>query len=392
MTKKICFLCVLALLAAGPVAAQPHLKSVNRWINRLHLQEKQVLDALQKGLRRAWLTPGSKQKIPALSSRFALQNPQESVFLLRDVQGKCSSTFFASGFLVQETFQDKNYVWGITAKHIGDLYDGPIEAVFFVNNRPIVVPVQIAFTGAQYGIDISLLKLDIPAGILKPLSLGQDPQVGETLHSFGYARGKFYPLSSRKVLRTGTNRIFTSYAFSSIASGSGYCGSALVNEQGLLSAIHCGSIPDKSASFAVPVSNLRTLLAAYHGLQQGQRELRFNGHLIGKMNVRQGIYAVYVRRNGRVISKKHTEPQPYSGLHHYFSPNPDIARLNDPSHLEDGLKWLGADEVTVLVFEEPAEYFNPQEDPCKQTLYRYNLLDGTVTTSTFTGVLSLKPL
>lgn len=393
MTRKLLsFLLLTTVLGTGSLSvyAQNRLPPVTRWIQQLHKQEKQVVSALQKSWLRARIKQPSADRRPLPPGPLA--QPQRTVFMLQDAKGSHSAPFFASGFLIEETWQGKRYVWGVTAKHIGDLYDGPMEAVFYLHNKRLTVPVKIAFTGARFGIDASLLQLEIPPDVLKPLPLGKDPLPGEELQSFGYIIGSFFPNTSRQVLSVSRERIFTSYAFAPHQSGSGYCGSALIDKQGALAAIHCGSMQDHSSSFAVPVSQLRTLLAAYHGETAGKRELRFNGHLIGHLNPRQVVYAVYVKKNGRTLSKKHTEPQPASGLHRAISAAVNIAKLSDPAHLEAGLLWQGADEVRILVFEEPPRYFAPQTDPCVQTLYTYRPDDHSVTARTFTALLSVAPL
>ena len=376
---------VLALLVslgslALPLQAQPKNAVLNRLVQKMQARSATPLKSFQSTWQKV-IKKIQKSAAEQVKKAPSLQ-PQQTVFLLQDAEVSDKNPFFASGFLIQETFQGKQYLWGVTAKHITDLYDTPFEAVFYINGQPLRVPVQAVYTGAQHGIDLTLLQLQIPpAAPLVPLTLGHNPHRGDILHSYGYTRGIFYPSANRQALAVTPQKIMTPYAFVPHHPTAGYCGSPLLNTQGEVAAIHCGSAADKSASFAVPVSQLYTLLAAYRGLPQGQTPLVFNGTQIGFLHANQTIMGVYAQKNGKTISKN-VLPLATD----IFSALPKETELI-PTQLETSLHWQGADEIYVLVFEEPPHYFLPQEEPCLQTLYRYNLSTGEVSSRSFCSLL-----
>lgn len=386
MANKTILFTVIAVYAGllgspAVLEAQPHHPALKRLMFNLHKRQKQPFESLRSFLRRA--TTKAQKKAIAQLKESPLPKPQKTVFLLRDATNTYKTPFYASGFVIEEVFEGKRYLWGVTAKHITDLFDSSFEAVFYINGKLLSVPVQVEFAGAQAGIDLSLLKLEIPAEKVSPLPLGQDPQPGQTLHSYGYSRAQFYHAPARKILGTSSRRIYTTYAFLPHRPASGYCGSPLVNAQGQLAGIHTGSMGDKSSSFAAPVSQLQTLLAAYRGREQGKRPMLFNGKEIGFLKPNQAIFSVYAQKEGKIIAQLFTQIKTTGW--HLWDPQKPI----DPQQLEKAVPWQGADEVYVLIYEEPAAYFQPLEDPCRQTLYRYDLATQQVQSFSFTGVLSL---
>ena len=384
MEKKILLLTALAaaccLTGASALEAQPPHPALKRFLLTLHKQQQQPLAFLRSFLRRA--TAKAQKKAIAQLKESPLPQPQRTVFLLRDATNTYKTPFYASGFVIEEIFEGKRCLWGVTAKHITDLFDSAFEAVFYVNGKPVVVPVQVEFAGAQAGLDLSLLKMTLPAEGISPLPIGQDLQPGQMLHSYGYSRAQFYHAPARKTLKNTPQRVYTSYAFLPHSPASGYCGAPLVNAQGKLAAIHTGSTGDKSSSFAVPASELHTLLAAYRGRKEGERPLLFNGEKIGSLKANQVIFSVYAQKDGKITSQILTQIKT-TGWHPWNNKEPV-----SPKQLEKLISWQDADEVYVVTYEEPAAYFQPFEDPCRQTIYRYHLATREISVYSFTGILS----
>lgn len=207
LTLFVCFGCLVLPL---------HAQQKNAVLNRLIQKMQTRSDTPLKSFQSTWKKVIKKiQKSAAAHVKEAPSwQPQQTVFLLQDAEGSDKNPFFASGFLIQETFQGKQYLWGVTAKHITDLYDTPFEAVFYINGQPLRVPVQAVYTGSQHGIDLTLLQLQIsPSTPLVPLTLGHNPRRGDILHSYGYTRGIFYPAANRQALAVTPQKIITPYAF-----------------------------------------------------------------------------------------------------------------------------------------------------------------------------------
>ena len=183
---------ICCTVPATPLRAQTHRQAAfNQLIHRLTVNEQKTIRTLRNRLKRA-LTQAQKQTNSTAPKTSFFAAPRQTVFLLQDAGSSHRTPFFASGFLIREVFKGKNYVWGVTAKHITDLFDASFEAVFYVNGQAVRCPVQAVFAGAQHGIDLTLLKVDTPAHApLEPLALGQNPQEGEFLQSYGYTRGLF---------------------------------------------------------------------------------------------------------------------------------------------------------------------------------------------------------
>ena len=387
MYKKLnLFLMILicCTVPATPLRAQTHRQAAfNQLIHRLTVNEQKTIRTLRNRLKRA-LTQAQKQTNSTAPKTSFFAAPRQTVFLLQDAGSSHRTPFFASGFLIREVFKGKNYVWGVTAKHITDLFDASFEAVFYVNGQAVRCPVQAVFAGAQHGIDLTLLKVDTPAHApLEPLALGQNPQEGEILQSYGYTRGLFYYSGQREVLAVSPQQIITPYAFAAHHPAAGYCGSPLLNAKGEVAGIHNGSPKNKNQSVAVPVAQLRTLLAAYRGLPQGDRALVFNGRYLGALRANQTVLAVYAKKDNKIFASMQwpTLPDGFT--------QPQAIRPPNPAQLQQFLNWQGADEINVLVFEEPPHYFQPQADLCRQTLYRYDLTSGAVSARTFTALLPL---
>ncbi len=303
---------------------------------------------------------------------------RQSVFLAQRIPTQARpKPFQATGFVIQENFDGKIYLWGVTAKHITDILGPRFTAVFYQDGKPFSARAQVEYTGSQYGIDLALVSLDAPPDKLRPLTTGNAPQAGEDLTSFGYGRGLFIQTPHRKTIFTGPNRVFTSFAFEKTTARSGLCGSPVLNARGELAAVHCGSRADHSCCVAVPAEHVRLLLNAYRRRSGGTRPLTFNGKVIGQLEANQAVFGVYARSGNMVLSQRTLATAHLTATAEEFA---------DPAHLEKNLSLFNADHVAVLVFREPAETFNLNSS-CEQTLYLYNLDTGQVTQYTFYDVL-----
>lgn len=265
----------------------------------------------------------------------------------------------ASSFVIEEEFEGKKYLWGVTAAHIAELLY-PFPAVWMGGQE--LWPVGFAAQGNEGMTDLALFPLpDCWPNPVTPLKLAaKKPALGEKTYSFGFFDNDFYLVPDREIKEITPNRLVTSMEFTTIHRG-GACGGPLLNEQGEVVGVHIGSSDSNQISFAVPADEIKRLLKAYRNHGQSSQTLAFNGAEIGKLNINESILRVRILTNGRIT-------QNFAALHQ--------EKEIDHAHLETLFPDAHPDEVQVIVNHKP---FSPEEKNQQEFFFRlsYNFTTRT---------------
>lgn len=288
---------------------------------------------------------------PEKNKRLAAMRP--SVLPLReDIQAMYPETqLTASSFVIEETFNGKKQLWGVTAAHVAN----QLSANPGIVTKKGIIPIQVAIQGSPDMTDIALFP--IPQELtpyVHPLTLAkQSPAAGTMTHSFGYFHNGFHRVDNRQVLERTTSRLITSLEFKTKDRG-GACGGPLLNAQNQVVGVHIGSSSSKKLSYAVPVEHIYKLLAAYHNGGKYMQPLLFKGKKLGEININEALVAVQARYRGRttanlftqhqenLINYAHLEtllpPGPIDELYLYIEISPTTPEISPQRHI-DLLFW-----------------------------------------------------
>ena len=279
----------------------------------------------------------------------------ESVIAIQDSADDMygATPFTATAFVIEEEFEGKKYLWGVTSAHVLNVL-GP-DFYVHIPGFPLPWRSNVSFMGDPGMADIAIFP--IPEGQeswLNPIPLAdKDPEVGEKLRSFGYFNGGFHVVRNREVQEVTKGRIITSLEFNTTERG-GACGGPLLNTKNEVVGIHCGSSSKKQISFVVPVWQLKDLLTAYRNGGRAMKKLKFRNHEIGEININQYISSIRAFSNGEKIDEFDTTHQ---------------AKSIDYEHLEDLVYAEGADRREVHLSGQ----YNPQ-NPYSLKQFSYSVV------------------
>lgn len=242
----------------------------------------------------------------------------------------------ASSFVLQETYQGKKYLWGITVSHY---YFRPQENLTAQNAKGQTFPVRFVAQGNHILNDVALFELP-PEQIknLTPLELAaHPPRVGEKLHSLSFFDDAIRHETGRIVQEVHPHQIITSLQVQDRLSREGACGGPVLNSRNEVVGIHAGSSHKQQIGFVVPAEHIRQLLLAYH---QGvtMQPLVFNGQQIGEISLDQAIGVVEAQRGEftlRTVQLFHNQ------------------HLVDFNHLEKLIDFSDADKVIFKIEQSP---------------------------------------
>ncbi len=266
----------------------------------------------------------------------------------------------ATGFVLEETYNGKKYLWGVTATH----YD--FDLVNMESNGKAIQPALFTAQGSKRLNDVSIFPLSPQtAKQFTPLHLADvAPQEGETLASGGYFHdGNFHYEPNRRVQETYPHRMITSLHVESGPYREGACGSPLLNKQGEVVGMHIGSSETNQTGYAITLDDIRTLLQAQHQQNRPTQPLFFNGTQIGQLHVNEGIISIEAFQGKTLVNRVL--------LYH------DEKRV-DYEHLEN---LVDAAQVDFLVFHIEKNQFSMYETGPVFQRYAiiYNLKSGYIT-------------
>lgn len=228
-----------------------------------------------------------------------------------------------SGFVFQTNYQGKQEVFGFISAHItpvslakGEKFD----VVFSNGKKPLIVRAELLLRGNAFRLDAALIRFEPTAEFLafvKPLTLNERRVVPwATLSSAGYARRDPSLAPNRKVKILNPSLITTTYTLER-HKRAGFCGSPLLNPQGEVVGLHCGSLTEdfpqnkpavlppgqhvwpvnnysQRVSFAVPARLLGDLVRAYHQGGSFKRPILWDTLTVAEVDVNEYIENITV--------------------------------------------------------------------------------------------------
>ena len=171
----------------------------------------------------------------------------------------------ATAFVFKTHYNGKEEVWGATAAHIAKGMGNRLSLVFYNGSKRIDVPAEVVQYGPNMISDLALLKLpeNLPPEIV-PLPLSDAPaKTGEAFIAGGYSNHRFI-YTGKQHLQKDNSRFLRTDFFVPLKNRAGLCGSPLINTQGEVAGILCGSIWEADVAFAAKTNVLSYLLEAQH--------------------------------------------------------------------------------------------------------------------------------
>ncbi len=254
----------------------------------------------------------------------------------------------ASSFFLQETYQGKKYLWGVTVSH----YNFTQAVMEGQGGR--LSPVHFIARGNSGLNDVTVFA--VPAGQAKHITAlklaSTPPKVGDSLHSLGYFNDKLNHETNRIVQAVYPHQIITSLQVASPHSREGACGGPVLDKNNQVVGIHAGSSYNRQIGFVIPAEHIRQLLQAYHeGLTK--QPLLFNGEKIGELSLHEAIVTVDAYRG----------IFPLRTLQLYHKQH-----LVDYNHLENLIDISGANKLVFTFVQTPFLVTTPAEKPQVFTL------------------------
>ncbi len=168
----------------------------------------------------------------------------------------------SSAFLFHTTYKGRQEIWAATAGHVA-MPGEKLLLTFYNGKKAIPVLATVAQVGPALLSDASLLKLPaaLPDG-LQPMALASQIDPAQPLTTWGYASNKLYHIEDLTFEKDNTRFIRTDFPPEQ-TKRAGLCGGPLVNPQGEVVGIHCGSSPEDK-SYAANINIIPYLLQAYY--------------------------------------------------------------------------------------------------------------------------------
>lgn len=254
----------------------------------------------------------------------------------------------ASAFAIEETYQGKRYVWGVTAAHYGFMQ--PAIKTAFLKYTPVSIQVK-GNSGAN---DVLLFALpEEIAPQLTPLPLAEESaQPGEEVYSAGFFDNELQYEPHRIVKEVTPLRVITSLVVEPEIDREGACGGPVLNQRGEVVGMHMGSSASKHVGYVVPVSQIREALAVLHTGEK-KTPLLFQGQELYELGIEEAITKIeffYQHQLVRFFLTRHREKE------------------IDYAHLE---KFLPAEPVDqlVLTINQQSISTNAASAPVTKTIY-----------------------
>lgn len=264
-----------------------------------------------------------------------------------------------TAFAVEETYQGKRYVWGVTATHYGYQFPAIPKKRFVYENF------FFHAQGNLHANDVSIFRIpESLADTFKPLKLAEKaPEPGDRLFSLSFFDDQFQYTPGRKVLETSPLRFTTSLRIEPGMDREGECGSPLLNYDGDVVGMVVGASYTREIGFAVPVENIRQIILAYHQREAAASPILINGKEVLKLDVAEAIGRVRVKNKDNTILERSTYHQ-----------EKDL----DYAHLEKFIDLSQAKEITLTIERNP---FTTQGEKVKPTVVdvTYDVEQGIIT-------------
>lgn len=298
----------------------------------------------------------------SLATKITTQPLTRSLLLLQEKQpvlGSMSVLIQASGFVIEDTHNDKKQLWGVTASH----YRLTKPQLIHLSTRRRL-HTEIYAQGGGGVNDIALFP--IPASLkdkVIPLKLAEHgPQLGQEVHSIAFFNDEIHHETNRIVQEVAPHRVLTSLQVGNCAERIGACGAPILNERNEVVGVHVSSSEKHQTGGVVPVEHIRDLLTAFHQKTSEQQPIKFNGVEIERLGINEFISEILVYNKTHLL---HHVPL----LHHN--------KVVDYEHLENLIDTTHATEVVFILQHQPllphTQGYNPHA-----VVVSYNLQTGEI--------------
>ncbi len=208
----------------------------------------------------------------------------------------------STAFLFQTTYNGQPEIWAATAGHTAQLGE-QLLLTFYNGKKEIPVEGTLVQQGPALLSDAALIQLKqpLPPG-LQPFVLAETTNPQEKLTTWGYASNKLYHIDNLTFEKDNTRFIRTDFPASQ-KKRAGLCGGPLLNPQGEVLGIHCGSSLDNK-SYAANIRIIPYLLEAYH---EGTVNIPLLAHhlVFGKIHIEERILYIQTEsEEGTVLNKE----------------------------------------------------------------------------------------
>lgn len=314
------FLCAL-LAVTGPAWAGVNVpKKINALVKKTAPKE-----AASSVTAKTYIAAAVKKVEQALRRKAKEAEPwQHSVFYIKP---SWQMPVAASGFVFQTQYQGKEEIYGLISAHVTppSMQKGEkFEVVFNTGKKPLLVQAELLLRGSSFRLDASLIRFTPTPEFLafvKPFVLNERKVLPwATLSSVGYARREPSYSPERKVRVLNPSLITTTYTLQR-HQRAGFCGSPLLNNQGEVVGIHCGSLTEEAwqnkpailpegqkiwpinyhsqrVSFAVPSLLLGDLVRAYHQGGSFKRSILWDSITVAEVDVNEHIESIAIMYTG----------------------------------------------------------------------------------------------
>lgn len=260
----------------------------------------------------------------------------------------------SSAFLFQTQYQGHTQVWAATAGHTAQQGEA-VRLTFYDGKKEIPIDGELVQPGPALLSDAALIKITTPLSArLRPFVLAKENIPHGPLTTWGYSHSKLYRVAGLSFEKDNTRFIRTDFPRKQ-KKRNGLCGGPLLNAQGQVVGIHCGSTLDDKA-FASSMRIIPYLLKAYY---EGTASIPLQ---IGEWNL--GEIDIHERITQIICLGAYREVL-------------NILEVYDQLHQSDVLRLLADPEIRYLKLALGSY------DESQQTRWRYLVFDKQTKTHTF---------
>ncbi len=349
--KNVFFILIALLLAATPNPLHAQGGPWGKLLPAVRQQLVKPVGVTQQQLNRAIVRAATPHPTPiAPGAEKAMIPLRERALLMRYFRVP------GTAFMIEETYQGKKQLWGVSATHYG--YEQPAIPATRFSYAPLTFSAQ----GNEKANDVSVFPIPQElTGTFKPLKLASHaPQVGEELYSLSFFDKQFQYSPNRTVLEVSPQRIIVSGDIASEICREGECGSPLINQKGEVVGMIVGVSYSKQIGYALPVQNIHDILTALHRQGRLYKPVLINGREIMQLNINEAITQITITYSDNTRATRFV-----------YHNEKDL----DFAHLETFMDFSQAEEITLVVEKAP---FSPAQADQQRHIRHvvYNLHTG----------------